>query len=211
MLDFLDVGLQFDMDAADPAEGYNVKPTQPVRILICEEDSFQMTTARWWFVPHWHKGGMKDWKATTFNAQIETASEKPTFRDAWKNGRCAIPAMGYYEWTGPKGSKQPHYISLETNFPIFFFAGLTSVTREGMRTCTILTRPASEQLSHLHKRMPVILAMDEVGPWLRGDIGTMEARDVLGTRWDGQYTTHRVKPFGHADDEASMIVPYSPH
>ena len=31
------------------------------------------------------------------NARVETASVKPTFREAWERHRCAIPALWYYE------------------------------------------------------------------------------------------------------------------
>lgn len=72
---------------------YNVKPTQEVVILA--KTPLEPMLARWWLVPSWHRGGLKDWKATTFNARIEEAKDKPAFRAVWRHGRCLIPAAGY--------------------------------------------------------------------------------------------------------------------
>ncbi|MDU9005729.1 SOS response-associated peptidase [Sedimentitalea todarodis] len=180
----------------DPfARRYNIKPTQDV--LIRETVEGQFSWARWWFIPVWHKGDVKAWKATTFNARIEEAAEKPTFRTAWKHGRCLIPAGGYYEWTGKKGQKTPHYIQSAGNEETLWFAGLTSVWND-MRTCTILTRAANAQVESVHHRMPVILNADERDAWIAGtqdrDLG---AQALLGH--------HVVTSFGIKDDGPELI------
>lgn len=36
--------------------------------------------------------------STVFNARVESAKNKPTFKDAWKSHRCIIPASYYFEW-----------------------------------------------------------------------------------------------------------------
>ena len=137
----------------EPAKvSYNIRPTQSAPIAYYGENGLLASNARSWFVPHWHKGEVKDWKATTFNAKIETAHEKPAFRTAWKTGRCLIPASGYYEWTGEKGKKQPWFIGIETNAPVFYFAGLRSKLADDSETCTILTRASAPQIDHLHAR-----------------------------------------------------------
>ena len=51
----------------------------------------------------------KDNKRTLFNARVETAGEKPTFKDAWQSHRCIIPASYYFEWehfVSPGGKKK---------------------------------------------------------------------------------------------------------
>ncbi|WP_120636014.1 SOS response-associated peptidase [Ruegeria sp. EL01] len=204
MRGFLDAPFLAD-DAAPHVTGYNVKPTNQIQMAAMIHDEPVLTTARWWFVPHWHKKPVPEWKATTFNAKIETAPEKPTFRTAWKSGRCAIPALGYYEWTGTKGNKQPWYITVKTNQPCFFFAGLHSYMGDGLRTCTILTRDALPQIKDLHARTPVILTSDQVEPWIKGEIGTTEAQNALGAGWDGQFKFHPVRKFGMKDNGPEMI------
>lgn len=103
---------------------FNVKPTQDV--LVAAKEPLEGMMARWGLVPSWHKGRLQDWKATTFNARIEDAREKPTFRNVWRFGRCLIPAAGYFEWVGDKAPKQPHFIYPDGNDGLLWFAGLAS-------------------------------------------------------------------------------------
>lgn len=182
----------------DPfARRFNVKPTQDV--LIFGGMPLEVMRARWGLVPSWHKGALSDWKATTFNARIEDAQGKPAFRAAWRHGRCLIPAGGYYEWTGPTGSKHPHVILPAGNAETLWFAGLASRWQD-LITCTIMTRTATRAITALHGRMPVILNADERDMWLAGT----DATD-LGTSVPLRH--HRVARFGLQDDGPALIEP----
>ena len=203
MRDFLDAPKVEEGEAPQAVTGWTIKPTPQVRVGYLHEDGAVATTARWWFVPHWHKGEAGDWKATTFNAKVETAREKPTFRIAWTSGRCIIPAIGYYEWTGSKGKKQPWFIRPETNTDLFFFAGLMSRLPNGLRTCTILTRAADPEITALHPRMPIILRQAQCRDWLTAAVSDDEVIEDYGTGW--QHQTHRVRPFGRDDDGPELI------
>lgn len=208
LMSLLDLGEPVEQpDAREVRASYNIKPTQNVAVVCLDGAGPALTSARWWFVPHWHKGKVKDWKATTFNAKVETAFEKPTFRTAWRDGRCLIPANGYYEWTGERGRKQPHWIGLDTNAAAFFFAGLMSQLPDGTRTCTILTRPAAPQIAHLHPRMPVILSAQEQASWLRGLADDETVIADFGTGWEGRYRTHSVRRFGIEEDGPELAEP----
>lgn len=196
-----------DPDAQDVRPSWNVKPTQPVQIVGQRDSDFLLTSARWWFVPHWHKGDVKDFKATTFNAKIETADKKPVFRTAWASSRCVIPALGYYEWSGPKNDRRPNYITVETNAPLVFFAGLHSRLPDGTRTCTILTREPCPQIAHIHNRMPVLLTTDEIAPWVNGEISTTFAQNALGVSWEGRFKFHEVAKMSRDSDGPELIEP----
>lgn len=199
-----------DEQAPEAAQGYNIRPTQMLQIATIHDQKLLLSSARWWFVPNWFKGAVTDWKQTTFNARIETAWEKPTFREAWKHGRCIIPTRGYYEWTGERGSKQPWMIAPQTNAPVFFFAGLCAQRPEGLYTCTVLTRPTLEQTAHIHSRSPVMLSDDEITPWLTGEMPDDQAVESLGTAWDGRLQFHTVRPFKQGDNGPDLIEPYEP-
>lgn len=188
---------------------YNIKPTQNVAMAYLSETGLNAAHARWWFVPHWHKGEVANWKATTFNARIEGAASKPSFRSAWNSGRCLIPASGYFEWTGEKGKKTPWFISPQSNLPVFFFAGLYSRLNDGMMTCSVLTRSALSDIQHIHPRTPVMLSSDELLPWLDHSASDDEVIDNFGTSWDGRMTYHPVRSFGISADGPQLIEPYS--
>ncbi|QYK42823.1 MAG: SOS response-associated peptidase [Paracoccaceae bacterium] len=181
-----------------PARRFNIKPTE--QVLILARTPLTGMTARWWLVPSWFDGAAaKDWKATTFNARIEEAREKPTFRAVWRKGRCLIPAGGYYEWTGERGARQPHVILSAGNAQTLFFAGLASRWRD-LLTCTILTRAANDSIAGLHHRMPVILDAEERDAWLGGT-------DDLDIGAGARLRHHPVRPFGIADDGPDLIEP----
>lgn len=179
---------------------FNIKPTQDV--LVVPADPARAALARWWLVPSWHRGELRDWKATTFNARIEDAATKPTFRAVWKHGRCLIPAGGYYEWTGDKGARHPHAILSAGNEETLWFAGLASRWQD-LLTCTILTRAATQGVAAIHHRMPVILDAGERDAWLSGaDTPDLGARARL--------RSHPVARFGLHDDGPDLIEPCDP-
>lgn len=205
---FLGATAQADPAAPPAATGWNIKPTQQVHLIRREGDALLASTARWWFVPGWHRGDPAEWKATTFNARIETAADKPTFRQAWREGRCLIPTTGYFEWSGAKGAKQPWFLRPRSNAPLFFFAGLAARTPTGLNSCTILTRPAEDAIAHIHARMPVMLRETHCADWLTGDTGDAEVIETLGAGWDIDH--HKVDRFGTNDDGPGLIEPQAP-
>jgi len=175
---------------------YNVKPTEEVVILA--KQPLTALTARWGLIPSWFDGNApKDWRASTFNARIEDAQHKPTFRQVWRHGRCLIPVGGFYEWTGPKGQRQPYFFRAAGNEENLFLAGLAS-RWHSLLTCTILTRAATEAMAGLHDRMPVILNADERESWLGGS-------DGAGLGGGAKLTHYPVRPFGTDDDGPELI------
>ena len=89
---------------------YNIAPTQPVGIIrtgYSGEREFALV--RWGLIPDWVKDPGEF--TTLINARAETLQQKPSFRNALKYRRCLFPIDGFYEWSGNKGNRQPHYIS----------------------------------------------------------------------------------------------------
>jgi putative SOS response-associated peptidase YedK len=176
----------FPIDVADAevTENYNVAPTQEVLSIIRQADGNHLVRLNWGLVPFWAKD--RSIGNRMINARSETAAGKPSFRAAFKKRRCMILADGFYEWAGDKGNKQPMYLTLPDSNP-FAFAGLWETwetwdnegTAEFHRSCTILTREASESVRDIHNRMPVILKPDAYGAWLEPSNQDADALQAL--------------------------------
>jgi len=151
---------------------YNIAPTTQIEVIRPGFDGRELTPMRWGLAPSWWKKPLNELPAT-FNARAETVAEKPMFRSAFKARRCVIPASGFYEWTGPKGAKTPHYLSAPGGRPLAF-AGLWEratdpETRQPLESATIIVGPANEWMSRFHDRMPIILNWRNIGAWIAGD------------------------------------------
>lgn len=150
---------------------YNVAPTQEVATALADGGGRHLEMLRWGLIPSWAKDpGIG---SRMINARSETASEKPSFRKAFKERRCLILADGFYEWQKTNNGKQPFYIHMKGG-SLFAFAGLWESWQdpEGpeIRTCTILTIDANELVAPIHNRMPVILHPEYYEPWLDSDV-----------------------------------------
>lgn len=155
---------------------WNVKPTEqiPVALTSARDGGRRFVLARWSLVPPWAPGLTS--KFPTFNARSEGLAQRKTFAAALQRQRCVIPVSGFYEWSGPKGSRTPHAIFGPE--PVLPMAGLYSWWRdpsaEGREawhlTATVLTRESAGVMAGLHDRMPVFLADEMVSEWL--DPGT---------------------------------------
>jgi putative SOS response-associated peptidase YedK len=106
------------------------------------------------------------------NARVESAQEKPLFRDAWRTRRCLVPVEGWYEWQalGPK-SKQPYFFAPRSGEPALP-AGLW--TEDAFVLLTAATHAA---LAAIHTRRPVALSLDQARRWC--DTAAVWTRDEL--------------------------------
>ena len=112
----------------------------------------------------------RDNKRTLFNARVETAGEKPTFKEAWQSHRCIIPAAYYYEWehfkspdgkikTGDKYAIQP------TGSTVTWLCGLYRI-EDGYPVFVVLTKEPTVELGKIHDRMPLMLPKDKIDEWI---------------------------------------------
>jgi len=157
----------FKDSSVELPQSYNVAPTQGVAAVLEEGGGRRLEVLRWGLIPPWANDPQIG--SRMINARSETAPEKPSFRRAFRERRCLIPADGFYEWQRTNGAKQPFYIHMEDGRP-FAFAGLWESWGRGnegeIRTCTILTTGANAVVGEIHERMPVIVAPDAYDVWL---------------------------------------------
>ena len=179
--DRADLADYFEAEFASDFEvvSYNIAPTNQVPIVVEREVSGtpvrEIHAARFGLIPSWAK---EIGSAPLFNARIETALEKPSFKESTLKKRCVIPASGYFEWDS---QKEPFYLSQE---PFISFAGIYSFWRDPARaandpsrwvlSCSILTKSAPAVLSDIHERSPVFLSEDGIAAWISPDYETTE-------------------------------------
>lgn len=175
----LPAGWEEGSDLQAIPQSYNVAPTQDVplvRFLHRHKGEpggdLMPGIARWGLIPRWFGKALKDWRATTINARIETVAEAPSFREAYRTGRCLIPMAGYYEWSTRTARKLAYYVKPAGNEPGFFGLGLwTDVGLPDFngRTVAILTEEAEGEIAALHDRQPVIVDAEGAKRWLGGE------------------------------------------
>lgn len=156
---------------------YNLAPTDPVAIVRPGgRHARELVLVRWGLIPSWVKDPGQF--STLINARAETLAEKPSFRGALRHKRCLVPANGYYEWTGPRGARRPHYVhraawraeAPDETVPPLAFAGLYEdwLGPDGSEidTMVIVTVPANRVVGALHPRMPALLEAGDFDAWL---------------------------------------------
>jgi putative SOS response-associated peptidase YedK len=101
------------------------------------------------------------------NARAESAAAKPMFRESWRERRCAVPADGFYEWTGPKSGRRPIWLHRPDGRPLLF-AALWNPSRSGPPEFAIVTVESNADVRAIHDRMPAILGEGALARWLDG-------------------------------------------
>jgi putative SOS response-associated peptidase YedK len=153
-------------DIPDFEPRYNIAPTQPVAAIRLQEGHRQLSFLHWGLIPSWALDPSIGNRM--INARAEGLADKPSFRSAFKKGRCLVVADGFYEWQKAGKAKQPFYITLKDERP-FAFAGLAEHWHRGgqvIDSCTIVTTEPNELMADIHDRMPVILSPDDYDLWL---------------------------------------------
>ncbi|HKB49172.1 MAG TPA: SOS response-associated peptidase, partial [Ktedonobacterales bacterium] len=166
---------QSQLDGLHLAANANVRPTQPVPVLLGEHE---LAILRWGLVAPW----AKDARGALINARAEGLAEKPSFRHAFRSQRCLIPASGFYEWqtppSGTRRTKTPYLFTVtdrDADADLFAFAGLWETWKdhtsgEELRTCAIITTTPNALMAPIHARMPVILRRQDEAEWLDGEL-----------------------------------------
>jgi putative SOS response-associated peptidase YedK len=143
------------------------------RIITNENEIKQM---RWGLVPNWFSGANElEIAKTTFNARMETISEKASYKSLVNRSRCIVPSSGFFEWKHENKQKVPYFI-YPTKDSVFSMAGLYDTwfnhnSGEILNTFTIITCEANAFMAEIHntkKRMPLILNAENEEDWLNG-------------------------------------------
>lgn len=168
---FLDVTdaemLSADQDRKSYAN-YNVAPSHSMPAAYTNSKGERILDSMHWGFMGWRpKPGTRPF--LPINTRDDSVAEKPMWKKAFLENRCIIPASGFYEWAGKRGSKTPHYI-YPLNEKFMGFAGIYSdlapENSHAQKSYSIITTSPNKVMEGIHDRMPVILHPEEFDNWL---------------------------------------------
>lgn len=160
---------------------YSIAPTQDAPIVRewagdDGEVHREVTLARW----DWDKPPSMPASRPLINARIEKLTGG-MWAGPLASSRCVVPMIGYYEWTGTRSPKTPHFLHGDG---LLAAAGLTwHMNVAGLRTrCfVVVTREARDASGDVHDRMPAFLTRDLWDEWLNPASLTVKG-DVTASR-----------------------------
>ena len=178
-----DLAWHFNVDPAE-LKGYapcwNIAPTMPI-LSVGRDRAVSFVR---WGIPGSQNG------RPLFNARGETVHQLPAFRDAFEQGRCLIPASGFYEWhQQPGGGKVPMWVHTADGKPIAF-AGI--VASEEHRAAAIITTEPNSLMAPIHHRMPVVLEPEGWRQWFHDYSRSPELRALMLSREWPDFVLRRV-------------------
>ena len=126
---------------------YDIRPTNPHVVVRARDGEAEPVVMSWGFQP-----------PTMPRIIINSRSDKLDSRawsKAFRERRCLIPVGGYFEWTGPKGKRVPHAITL-AQCPVLFLAGLW-LEYDGEPRYSVITTEPRDFMARIHDREAVFV------------------------------------------------------
>ena len=152
-----------------------VRPTLPALVMLADGEP---TTMHWGFRRSFAaktKGGKPIWR-TIVNSREDKLSG-PTWRDAFAERRCMIPASAFFEWVVKDGRNTPLRFTRPGDAWLWI-AGIWEEHSEiGMCFSMITTEP-NALVKPVHDRMPAILTDEQISPFLAGELNELGPSSV---------------------------------
>ncbi|WOF23864.1 SOS response-associated peptidase [Microbacterium betulae] len=146
---------------------FSIAPTDLAPVIRAHEGR-ELELARW----DWPKPTNRPKGPPIINARIEKLTGA-FWRTGFARARCLVPMTGYFEWTGEKGDKTPHYIH---GTGLLAAAGMTRLVDSEPRF-VVITREGRDAAGDVHDRMPSFLPTETWDEWLSdapGDPGLQQ-------------------------------------
>lgn len=148
-------------DVVDAAVAGEAFPRSAVPGLVLHRGERMISSFSWAFFDD----------GTGYNARLETAAQRPAWRDAYASTRLVLPLARFVEGRAWFADPAGRPLAVAGLYRLGALPPPTGSRPGGAgppRRATMLTRPADETVGPFHERMPVILPADLVGPWLEG-------------------------------------------
>lgn len=185
---------------------FNVAPGDRHPLLVAHAGRRRLISATFGWRVAGESGGL------LLNARAETAATLPTFREAFRARRAAVPADGFYEWEGSVAARRPTWF--HDGGRTLWLAAL--VDRAGgaasrphstiAPSFAILTTEARAPVRALHDRMPLLVPAALLDAWLTGPAPSLPAPA------DGALAGRRVSERANSvrNDDAACLAPADP-
>ena len=162
-----------------------VFPAHQSVVVLSDKGERLLKSMYWGFIPSWVKDEDMAAYDKPNNSRSETVIRNLTegrgmYFQAMHTGRCILTATGWCEWTGEKGSKVAHRLSVRGS-EFVSFAGLYTF-RPGFPglSCTMLTTAAKGKAAEFHERVPVVLlSQEDEDRWLNPKSSPRELVDLF--------------------------------
>jgi putative SOS response-associated peptidase YedK len=138
-----------------------IRRTDPAPVVLADGEVREM---RWGFD--------RPKIGTVNNARADKLGGR-MWSDAFRHRRCLIPALAFYEWSGPKGRKTTHRFT-PTGDGWFWIAGLWEDSDDLGPCYSMITTEPNRLVRPIHNRMPALLADEELPAYLRGELDRFE-------------------------------------
>jgi putative SOS response-associated peptidase YedK len=109
--------------------------------------------------------GLRRDRRLIINLRSESAATR--FPTAYRDGRCVVPADGFYEWTGERSERRPLWF--HAGGAPLFMAGLCEDRPGGAPAFAVLTTASRPPVAAVHDRMPVLLSRESARSFLLGE------------------------------------------
>jgi len=132
-----------------------IRRTDPGPVVTGE---LEVKTMRW---------GFERPRLGTIHNSREDKLAGPMWSTAFRERRCLIPVIGFYEWSGPKGQKRTHLFT-RPDGAWFWIAGIWEISQEWGPCYSMITTEANSFVASIHDRMPAVLEESEAREYLAG-------------------------------------------
>lgn len=187
---------------------YNITPGQDAPVCARDGRGRRVGLLRWGLVPGW-----SDTPSQSFiNARGESVATTASFRDAFRNRRCLVPADGFYEWRREGRGRVPFYFR-PSHGGLVSLAGIWERwERPGHEPhfgFAIVTVDANSEVAAIHHRMPAVIAAADRLAWLDPHTPPERLRGMVGTAPPGTFTAWRVSTRVNSlgADDAGLVEP----
>ena len=142
-----------------------IRPTHPAPVVMPDGD---LRTMIWGFrrpVPGVRQ--KKVWR-TIVNSREDKLSGR-TWKEAFAERRCLIPAASFFEWVqGPRGK-----VPLRFEDPgggMLWIAGIWEDDKDRGECFSMITTEPNPIVQPVHDRMPAVLRAEQIRPYLAGEL-----------------------------------------